>query len=52
MTLLTRHGDAWVERPCLDDQPIPSLVLPGLTATVADLWADLDEYEAEEATED
>ncbi len=45
MTLLVRHGDAWLERPCLDDQPIPSLVLPGLTAKVADLWTDLDECE-------
>jgi Uma2 family endonuclease len=45
MTLLVRDGDTWVERPCPVDRPIPSLVLPGLTATVADLWLDLDEYE-------
>jgi Uma2 family endonuclease len=51
MTLLARYGDSWVERPCVEGQPIPSLVLPGLTATVADLWADLDEYEPEESTE-
>jgi len=44
MTLLVRHGDVWVERPCVEGQPIPSVVLPGLTATVSDLWIDLDEY--------
>ena len=48
MTLLVRHGDTWVEHPCLEGQPIPSLVLRGLTATLADLWTDLDEYEAVE----
>jgi Uma2 family endonuclease len=45
MTLLTRNGDIWVDRPCAEAQPIPSLVLPGLTATVADLWVDLEEYD-------
>jgi Uma2 family endonuclease len=45
LTLLVRDGDTWVERPYFEGQPIPSLVLPGLAATVADLWADLDEYE-------
>jgi Uma2 family endonuclease len=45
MTLLVRDGDIWVERPCVDDQPIPSLVLPGLTSTPAELWIDLDAYE-------
>ncbi len=44
LTLLARRGDTWVERPCPDGQPIPSLVLRGLAATTADLWADLDEY--------
>jgi len=48
MTLLVRDGDAWVDRPCLDGQRIPSLVLPGLEATMADLWMDLDAYEPEE----
>ena len=38
LTLLVRHEDNWVERRCLTDQPIPSLVLVGLTATVNDLW--------------
>ncbi len=45
MTLLVRNGDVWVERPCVEDQPIPSLVLPGLASTVAELWIDLDAYE-------
>jgi Uma2 family endonuclease len=52
MTLLVRQDDNWVERPCLEGQPIPSLVLPGLTATVTNLWANLDEYGTEETTED
>jgi Uma2 family endonuclease len=47
MTVLVRNGDIWVERPCVEGQPIPSLVLPGLTAMAADLWVDLDEYEAD-----
>ena len=46
-TLLIRDGDAWVERVLTDDQVIPSLVLPGLAATVAELWVDLDEVEAD-----
>ncbi len=45
LTLLARDGDAWVERILQGDDPIASLVLPGLATTVADLWADLDEYE-------
>ena len=49
LTLLVRDGDVWIERPCPEDQPIPSLVLPGLAATTADLWADLDAYEGEDA---
>ena len=48
MTLLVRAGDTWVERPCVEGQPIPSLVLRGLTATLADLWVHLDEYEPED----
>ena len=47
LTLLIRDGDTWVERVLKGDQPIPSLVLPGLEATVADLWKDLEEYEDE-----
>jgi Uma2 family endonuclease len=46
MTVLVRNGDLWVERPCVEGQPIPSLVLPGLTATVGNLWVDLDAYDS------
>ena len=47
LTLLVRHGDRWVEHPCPADQSIPSLVLPGLNATVHEFWTDLEEYESE-----
>ena len=47
LTLLVRDGDSWVDRVLQGDQVIPSLVLPGLAATVADLWIDLEEYEEE-----
>jgi len=43
-TLLTRDGDAWHEQVFVGDQVIPSVVLPGLTTTVDDLWLDLDYY--------
>jgi Uma2 family endonuclease len=43
LTLLTRRGDTWSETILRDGQLIASLVLPGLTTTVADLWIDLDE---------
>ena len=45
MTFLVRDGDAWREQVLVGDQVIPSVVLPGLTTTVADLWADLDFYD-------
>lgn len=48
LTLLIRDGDVWIERVFEGDQVIASLVLPGLAATVADLWADLEEYEDDE----
>ena len=48
LTLLIRDGDVWIERVLEGDQVIASLVLPGLAATVADLWADLEEYEDDE----
>ena len=44
-TLLIREGDIWREQILENDQIIPSVVLPGLTTTVADLWRDLDFYE-------
>jgi Uma2 family endonuclease len=52
LTLLIRNGDVWVERPFVEGQPIPSLVLPGLTATVSDLWTSLDEYDSEDVIEE
>lgn len=42
LTLLVRDRDAWVEQILTDDQVIPSVVLPGLTTTVNDLWLNLD----------
>jgi hypothetical protein len=42
-TILSREGDSgnqWVFR---DDQPIVSLVLPGMKTTADKLWQDLDE---------
>ena len=51
-TLLARDGDAWREQVIPDDRPIPSVVLPGLTTTVADLWADLDYYDPDVEDED
>ena len=51
MTLLSRLGDRWVERTVVEGQPIPSLVLDGLTATLADLWLDLDQYDEEMPSE-
>jgi Uma2 family endonuclease len=50
-TLLTRRGDTWSETVLRDGQIIASLVLPGLTVSVADLWADLDAL-SEEASSD
>jgi Uma2 family endonuclease len=51
MTVLVRHGDTFVERPCSADQPIPSHLLRGLMATPDDLWIDLHEYQSEETTD-
>jgi Uma2 family endonuclease len=51
LTLLIRDGDVWVERVLEGDQPIASIVLPGLEATVDDLWLDLEEYEDDAPTE-
>lgn len=54
-TLLVRDGDAWRERVLTAEaelEPIPSVVLPGLTATLADLWADLDFYDPDLDDED
>lgn len=47
LVVLTRDGDTWVEQVCHGDQPIPSRLLSGLTATVADLWIDLGNTDAD-----
>jgi Uma2 family endonuclease len=41
--VLTRHGDVWSEAIFRDNEPIISLVLPGLDTTVAELWIDVDQ---------
>ncbi len=42
VTVLCRRGDTWNETVFRGDQAIVSLVLPGLAATVAQLWLDAD----------
>ena len=51
-TLLTRDGDVWREQIIPDAQAIPSVVLPGLATTVADLWANLELCEGDEIDEE
>ena len=46
VTVLTRHGDVWSEKVQEGDQRIESLILQGLEARVADLWAGLEEEES------
>lgn len=45
VTVLTRRGDTRAEAAFRHEQDIVSLVLPGFAATVAGLWAGLDEIE-------
>ncbi len=52
LTLLTRDGNTWREQVCQGDQVIPSVILPDLAATVADLWVKLDRYEDVEDDEE
>jgi hypothetical protein len=47
-TVLSRKGDSWNTWVFRDDQPIVSLVLPGMKTTVAKLWQDLDESLADD----
>ena len=42
VTVLTRRGDSWSEAVFRDNQVINSLVLPGFTTTVAELWVNLE----------
>jgi Uma2 family endonuclease len=49
VTILIRDGDSWIERVYQDDEQAVSLVLPGFSIRVADLWheAEVDEAAAE-----
>ena len=49
VTVLTRRGDSWHEVVLRDQQVITSLVLPGFATTVAELWDNVDEEEADVA---
>jgi hypothetical protein len=40
--VLNRHGDVWTEQTFRGDQQVPSMVLPGFTVSVANLWIDVD----------
>ncbi len=46
VTVLTRDGDVWRERVHRGDEPIASLVLPGLALPVAELWLDVEDDDA------
>jgi Uma2 family endonuclease len=48
VTVLARRGDVWNEAVFRDQQVIVSLVLPGFTATVAQLWIDVEEEDDED----
>ncbi len=52
MTVLVRDGDFWRERVYRDDQRAEGLVLPGFTIGVSDLWAAIEEDEADTDRED
>ena len=40
VTVLSRNGDVWAARVFQEEQQIVSLVLPGFTTKVAELWAE------------
>jgi Uma2 family endonuclease len=50
VTVLVRDGDVWVERNYREEQQALSLVLPGFTVRVADLWADEDDDAGSDST--
>jgi hypothetical protein len=52
VTVLVRDGDSWREQVYREEQLAPSLVLPGFTIRVSDLWAEIEADEAETDTED
>jgi Uma2 family endonuclease len=47
VVLLTRTGDVWVQQAFSGDQSVASLMLPGLTVRVTDLWVDMSADESE-----
>ncbi len=49
VAVLSRRGDTWHEALFRDDQVIVSLVLPGFATTVAGLWIDVGEDNADDA---
>jgi Uma2 family endonuclease len=49
VTVLTRRGDSWDEAIFRDQQVIQSLVLRGLTTTIAELWMDIEDEEVADA---
>ena len=49
VTVLTRRGDTWDEAVFRDDQVIVSLVLPGFTTTVAELWVNVEDDDGDDA---
>lgn len=52
VTVLNRDGDTWREQVYRDDEPAPSLVLPGRALRVSDLWRAIEEDETRSDTED
>jgi len=49
VTVLCRDGDVWVEQVFQGDQTIASLVLSGFAGRVAELWADPEDEDEDEA---
>jgi Uma2 family endonuclease len=43
VTVLIRHGDAWIERVFIDGQAAEGLVLPGFAVPVAEIWPTPDD---------
>ena len=42
MTVLIRTGDVWAEQAFSGDQEVASLVLPGFSVRLTELWVDLN----------
>jgi Uma2 family endonuclease len=48
VTVLIRHGDAWIERAFTGEQKAASVLLPGFEVTLVELWAVPEEEDAEQ----